>query len=70
LTTHDLLDLAVRATRAAGDHAHAMHKGDLVIHSKSNEMDLVTQVDKDNEAAIRKIVLEAYPDHAFLGEEL
>jgi myo-inositol-1(or 4)-monophosphatase len=47
-----------------------MHKGDLVIHSKSNEMDLVTQVDKDNEAAIRKIVLEAYPDHAFLGEEL
>ena len=47
-----------------------MHKGDLVIASKSNEMDLVTQVDKDNEATIRRIVLEKHPDHEFLGEEL
>jgi myo-inositol-1(or 4)-monophosphatase len=67
---NSLLDLAVRAARAAGDYAHQMHKRDLVIASKTNEMDLVTQVDKENEATIRRMVLEEHPDHAFLGEEL
>jgi myo-inositol-1(or 4)-monophosphatase len=64
-----LLDLAIIAARTAGDYAHSMHKGDLVIASKTNEMDLVTQVDKENEATIRKLVLEKFPEHSFLGEE-
>lgn len=59
----------MQAARTAGDYAHQMHKGDLVIATKTNEMDLVTQVDKENEQTIRRIVLETYPDHEFLGEE-
>lgn len=63
------LELAVTVAREAGDYALAMQKEELIIQTKSNEMDLVTQVDKHNEDMIRERVLSIYNDHVFLGEE-
>jgi myo-inositol-1(or 4)-monophosphatase len=63
------LNLAIRATRAAGTiqlaHAERPHQ----ISSKSNFSDLVTEVDALCEAEIRRIIAESYPAHAVLGEE-
>ncbi len=64
------LDLATEAAREAGDYAHRARVSDLQITTKTNEMDIVTQIDSRNEQAIRDAVLAQYPDHVFLGEEL
>jgi myo-inositol-1(or 4)-monophosphatase len=64
------LDLAKQVAREAGDYAASVQKKDLTVTTKSNETDLVTQVDKRNEAEIRRAVLEKFPDHAFMGEEM
>jgi myo-inositol-1(or 4)-monophosphatase len=64
------LSLAIEAAREAGDYARTIQKSDLDISSKTNEMDLVTQVDKRNEEEIRRRVSARYPDHEFLGEEM
>jgi myo-inositol-1(or 4)-monophosphatase len=66
----EYLALAIEVAREAGDYAFAIHASDLVISSKSNEMDLVTQVDRRNETVIRDTVLARFPDHSFLGEEM
>ncbi len=65
-----LLTLAIEVAREAGDYACSVHQSDLIIDSKSNEMDLVTQVDKRNETVIRDTIFAKYPDHEFLGEEM
>ena len=65
----DFLALAIEVAREAGDYAYQIHTSDLLIASKSNEMDLVTQVDERNERVIHETVLARYPDHSFLGEE-
>ncbi len=70
---HDIekyLELAAEVAREAGDYAKRVRSEDLVIDTKSNAMDLVTQVDKRNEDQIRKRVAAEYPDHEFLGEEM
>ena len=64
------LDLATQCAREAGDYAKSIRASELTIQTKSNAMDLVTQVDKRNEAAIRDRVLGIHPDHSFLGEEM
>ncbi len=63
------LDTAVAAARAAG--AIQLSRAELAheVRSKSNFSDLVTEVDALCEAEIRRILLEAYPAHAVLGEE-
>jgi myo-inositol-1(or 4)-monophosphatase len=66
----DYLTLAIEVAREAGDYAYRIHKSDLNITTKTNDMDLVTQVDSRNEQAIRDAVLARFPDHHFLGEEL
>lgn len=63
------LEVAIIAAKEAGDHAHQVRKSDLVIQTKSNEMDLVTQVDKENEDMIRARVLSTFEGHVCLGEE-
>lgn len=63
------LHTAVRAAQAAA-RIHQQYVGrDLDIGTKSTEIDLVTRVDKESEAAIREILLTEYPDHVVLGEE-
>jgi myo-inositol-1(or 4)-monophosphatase len=64
------LELAKQVAREAGDYAHRAIVSDLQITTKTNEMDIVTQIDSRNEQAIRDTVLAKYPDHVFLGEEL
>jgi myo-inositol-1(or 4)-monophosphatase len=66
----EYLALAIEVAREAGNYAFAIHASDLVIATKSNEMDLVTQVDRRNETVIRDTVLTRFPDHSFLGEEM
>jgi myo-inositol-1(or 4)-monophosphatase len=64
------LTLATEVAREAGDYAHRARVSDLQITTKTNEMDIVTQIDSRNEQAIRDAVHAKYPDHVFLGEEL
>ncbi len=64
------LTLATEVAREAGDYAHRARVSDLQISTKTNEMDIVTQIDSRNEQTIRDTVLAKYPDHVFLGEEL
>jgi myo-inositol-1(or 4)-monophosphatase len=63
------LATAVRAAQAAARLHQFYAGGDLEIATKSTHTDLVTKVDKLAEAKIREIILDAYPDHAVLGEE-
>lgn len=70
MSVQHYLDLAIEVAREAGDYAHQIQKGDLRIETKTTDTDIVTQVDKRNEAEIRRRVLEIYPDHEFLGEEM
>ncbi len=67
---NEFLELAVQVAIEAGDYAYSVHTSDLVIGSKTNEMDTVTQVDTRNETVIRETVLSRFPDHSFLGEEM
>src|ERR1051325_65540 len=66
----DYLSLAIEVAREAGDHALAINRQALQITTKSNAMDIVTEVDGRNERKIRETVLAKYPDHSFLGEEM
>lgn len=63
------LEVAIEAAREAGDHALSVQKHDLEIVTKSNAMDLVTQVDRRNEDAIRNLILSTFEGHSCLGEE-
>ena len=59
---HQAADAAARIHRA---HAGAL----LHIDTKSTNTDLVTEVDRAAEAAIRQAIHGAFPTHAILGEE-
>ena len=65
----EFLALAIKAARAAGLIQRDSLGRDLGISSKSVESDLVTIVDAECEAAIRHLILEAFPSHQILGEE-
>ncbi len=65
-----MLNIAIRAARAAGDVIIRQidHVQDLPVTQKSRN-DFVTEVDKHAEMAIIDTLRNAYPDHAFLAEE-
>ncbi|MEX2534879.1 MAG: inositol monophosphatase family protein [Trueperaceae bacterium] len=66
----DFLHTAVVAAQEAA-RIHRFHiGGDLDVATKSNETDLVTKVDKMCEQRIRDLILERYPHHTVLGEEM
>jgi myo-inositol-1(or 4)-monophosphatase len=63
------LTTAIQAAQAASK-LHQFYAGsDLGISTKSNDIDLVTKVDKLCEEKIREIILQAHPDQVVLGEE-
>ncbi|ADR36351.1 inositol monophosphatase [Oceanithermus profundus DSM 14977] len=65
----DLLASAIAAARLArGIHLYYQEKG-FAVDTKTGPTDLVTQADREAEAAVKAFLLERYPDHAFLGEE-
>jgi myo-inositol-1(or 4)-monophosphatase len=66
----ELLELAVTAATQAADLVRARASaGVQVAATKSSDVDVVTQADRDSETLIRSIILEARPRDSFLGEE-
>jgi myo-inositol-1(or 4)-monophosphatase len=67
---HPMLNIAVKAARAAGAiiNRAALDIERLQVESKGTN-DFVTEVDKAAEAAIIEVILQAYPGHAILAEE-
>ncbi|MFM1988583.1 MAG: hypothetical protein RJA99_1540 [Pseudomonadota bacterium] len=67
---HPMINVAVRAARAAGRIiTRAAIDIDTVKVARKQRNDFVTEVDRASEAAIIQTLRQAYPDHAFLGEE-
>ncbi len=64
----DIENVAMRAARAAG-RVHMSRLRRISITRKSNALDLVTEADREAEAAVIGIIRRAYPDHAVLAEE-
>ncbi|NEN75911.1 inositol monophosphatase [Pelistega sp. NLN82] len=67
---HQLLTIAMKAARRAGNIINrASLELEKVQVSRKGPNDYVTDIDRAAENAIIEILLEAYPDHAVLGEE-
>ncbi|MBL8329195.1 MAG: inositol monophosphatase [Rubrivivax sp.] len=69
-TIHPMLNIAIRAARAAGSiiNRAALDLDVLKVASKGTN-DFVTEVDRAAEQAIIDILLDAYPGHGILAEE-
>ena len=66
----ELEDLAVSAARAAGRFIVEERPRSLgVVDTKSSVTDIVTVMDQQSEALLRRLLLDARPDDAILGEE-
>jgi myo-inositol-1(or 4)-monophosphatase len=69
-TLHPMLNIAVRAARAAGAIINrAALDVDVLKVSTKSPRDFVTEVDRAAEARIIETLLEAYPGHGILAEE-
>ena len=66
---HELLDVAWRAARAAGDLLMAGRTQALTVTTKSTLTDVVTQMDTEAEALVVGTILAERPDDGLLGEE-
>lgn len=66
---HDLLDVAWRAARAAGDLLMAGREQALTVTTKSTLTDVVTQMDTEAEALVVGTILAVRPEDGLLGEE-
>lgn len=62
------MHVARRAAEAASAASLAHFRRGVAVERKPDRSP-VTQADRDSEAAILAVVREAFPDHAFLGEE-
>lgn len=66
----ELLDLAGRAARAAADLIRERARQRVTVAAtKSSEVDVVTETDRDSERLIQQLIAAERPDDAFLGEE-
>lgn len=66
----ELADLALEVARAAATLVRERRQGTVTVaDTKTSAIDVVTQADRDTEALVRRMVLEARPDDAILGEE-
>ena len=61
--------VAGQAADAAGHVLRKYFRSKLVLETKDAPSPVVTKADLESETAIRKIICEAYPDHAIIGEE-
>ncbi len=66
---HRLCDTAAEAARLAGSIMRSSFEGDFSFHEKSSFKELVSDVDVRCQESVVGHVLEAFPDHAVLGEE-
>lgn len=68
--TDDLLGLARDAAREAAALIRERRRGDVTVAAtKSSDVDVVTQVDRESEELIRSRIRAARPGDGFLGEE-
>lgn len=61
--------VAERAATAGASLAEASFRGRLDVETKTNKNDLVTQADREAQDEVRRVVHEAFPDDAIVGEE-
>ncbi|MEQ8428684.1 MAG: inositol monophosphatase family protein [Gammaproteobacteria bacterium] len=67
---HPMLNIAIRAARAAGDLiVREIDRIDDIGFDSKGENDFVTDVDKGAEQVIINTIHQSYPEHAFLAEE-
>ncbi len=64
----DYLKVALAAADKAADISRSYYAGNFTITTKA-DMTPVTQADVECEHAIREIILSAFPEHGFYGEE-
>ncbi|MDJ0712052.1 MAG: inositol monophosphatase family protein, partial [Woeseiaceae bacterium] len=58
----------MQAAQRAADISRSYYAGNFTVTTKE-DMTPVTQADVECEQAIRKIILERFPEHGFYGEE-
>jgi myo-inositol-1(or 4)-monophosphatase len=69
MTGNDEIErVALRAARAAG-RIHLKRLSRISVAQKSNAIDLVTEADRESEAAVIEVLQRAFPTHAILAEE-
>jgi myo-inositol-1(or 4)-monophosphatase len=67
---HPIVNIATRAARRAGDIiVRALNRLDNIDIAAKGPNDFVTEVDRQAESEIIKIIHKAYPSHAVLAEE-
>ena len=67
---HPMLNIGIRAARAAGNViVRNMDRIDRLQIDQKGRNDFVSEVDHQAEAEIIQILKKAYPDHSILGEE-
>ena len=64
----DELQTALEAARVAAEISRHYYAGNFTVTTKA-DLTPVTQADVECEQAIRKIILERFPEHGFFGEE-
>jgi myo-inositol-1(or 4)-monophosphatase len=62
------VEIAIAAARAGAEALQRWYGGELTRFAKS-ATDFATEADLDAENAVREVILSAFPDDAFLGEE-
>ena len=65
---NEIEQVALRAAHAAG-RIHLKRLSRVTIGRKSNSLDLVTEADRESEAAVIDVIHRAFPTHAILAEE-
>jgi myo-inositol-1(or 4)-monophosphatase len=66
--TNEIEQIAIRAARAAG-RIHIKRLSRITVNRKSNSIDLVTEADREAEAAVIEVIHRSFPTHAILAEE-
>ncbi|MCY7294742.1 inositol-1-monophosphatase [Alteromonas sp. a30] len=67
---HPMLNIAVRAARAAGDMIARSFESEVDIKpERKGDNDYVTKIDREAEQLIISKIKQSYPDHSFVGEE-
>lgn len=65
---NQFLETAVAAARASADIIRGYYRGDFAVETKADQTP-VTVADREAEKTIRAMLLDAFPDHGFFGEE-
>jgi len=70
LDLDEALTVATKAAHTAGSILEKYWRGPLTIKTKTSARDLVTEVDGLAQEAIIETILNTYPDHGFITEEV